>query len=773
MKNLFGKKMLIIDGAMGTMIGKCDTLPEVLNIEEPERIKEIHTSYLKAGANIITTNTFGANALKMDGCGYSVEEIIKSAVSIARECADKEGGFVTFDIGPTGKLLSPMGDLPFEKAYDTFSEMVKYSAGCDMISIETMTDTYELKAAVLAAKENSDLPILAQVSCDKTGKLLCGADLISVVAMLEGLGVDAIGLNCGFGPNEFIKLFEILKKYSSLPIALLPNAGLPTVKNGETVYDFTPDQFSDVMKQFAENGASLLGGCCGTTPEHIKLVSEKCKNITISPCTEKNFTIISSYGESVVIDEKPVIIGERINPTGKKKLKAALLDKDISYILREGISQCEAGAKILDVNVGMPEIDEVEMLSEVVFKLQEIISAPLQLDSSNPAALEKAMRIYNGKPMINSVNGKKASMDAVFPLIKKYGGVVVGLTLDESGIAETCEEKIRVAKKIIAEAEKYGISKKDIVIDPLTLTVSSNQNAATETLKALSILKNEIGVNTVLGVSNISFGLPERVNINTSFLTMALMSGLKFAIMNPLSSPMANAVASYNVLTKNDTDCREYISLFSEKSDEVPTEFDLKTLITLGFKDNTYNECKHLLETQAPLDIINGFIIPALDEVGTQYEIGKIFLPNLLTSAEAAQNAFAAIKETASQKSGGEKIILATVYGDIHDIGKNIVKLLLENYGFDVIDLGKDVPAEKIVEAAKKDNVKLIGLSALMTTTVSAMADTIKELRESGVDCRIMVGGAVLTESYAKEIDADFYGKDALAAVNYAKKIFS
>lgn len=778
MKNLIQNKLLFIDGAMGTMLGKCDSLPEILNITDSAKIKNIHISYLEAGADIITTNTFGANRIKMGDCGYSVEEVIRAGVKNARECADKFGKYVTFDIGPTGKLLSPMGDLKFEDAYSVFKEMVLLSEGCDFISIETMTDTYELKAAVLAAKENSSLPVIAQVSCDKNGKLLCGADLLSVIAMLEGLRVDVIGLNCGFGPEEFKPLFETLKKYSSTPIALLPNAGLPEIVDGETVFNFTPEQFSSVMEEFAKGGAHLLGGCCGTTPSHIKEMYEKCKDIKPHPVTEKNFTVVSSYGSAVLVDKEPVIIGERINPTGKKKLKEALINHDINYILKEGISQSEAGAKILDVNVGMPEIDEVSMLSEAVFKLQEVLSTPLQLDSSDTDALEAAMRIYNGKAMINSVNGKKSSMNAVFPLVAKYGGVLVALTLDERGVAEKCEDKIEIAKKLIDEAAKYGISKKDIVIDPLALTVSSDPDAAMETLKAVRILTEELGVNTILGVSNISFGLPERINVNTSFLTMALQSGLKFAIINPLSAPMVNAFAAYNVLFGNDKDCKEYITKFQNyPKAEVKTEtttFDLKTLIALGFKDETYLSCKKLLESEGSLDIINNYIIPALDDVGRDYESGKIYLPNLLSSAEAAQNAFAAIKETSSSgKKSGNKIILATVYGDIHDIGKNIVKLLLENYGFDVIDLGKDVPAEKIVDVAIREDVKLIGLSALMTTTVSSMADTIAALRNSGHNCSIMVGGAVLTDSYAREINADFYGKDALAAVNFAKKFFN
>lgn len=774
-KETLGKKLLFIDGAMGTMIGKTDVLPEVLNITAPERIKKIHTAYLDAGADIITTNTFGANRFKMKD--YTVEDIIKAALKNARECVDKYGKLVTLDIGPLGALLAPMGNVSFDEAYDVFAQIVKCAKyGADLISIETMTDTYELKAAVLAAKENSDLPVIATVSLDRDGNLLCGADILSVVSLLEGLGVDALGFNCGFGPAQLEEFFGELKKYASIPIALVPNGGLPRFENGETVYDLTAGEFSDIMAEFACGGAHLLGGCCGTTPEHIRLTKEKCKDIKITPPESKNITSVSSFGKGVLIGEKPVIIGERINPTGKKKLKEALRNNEIDYVLKEGINQYEAGAHILDVNVGLPEIDEASMMSKCVFELQSILSLPLQLDSSSPEVLEKAMRIYNGKPLINSVNGKKVSMEAVFPLVKKYGGVVVGLTLDERGIPDTAEGRLLIAEKIINTAKEYGIDKKNIIIDPLTLTVSSDAQAAKETLRAVKLVSEKLGVSTILGVSNISFGLPQREKINASFLLLALQSGLSAAIMNPLSSAMMCSVDSYNLLYAKDADFKEYIKKYADVPKEekkAPSELSLRDLIVLGLKSESYAKTAEMLKSIEPMTIINEHIISALDEVGRGFEAKKIFLPSLLTSAETAQNAFSAIQDNSPKKEEtGEKILLATVYGDIHDIGKNIVKLLLKNYGYRIIDLGRDVPPQKIVEAVKAENIKLVGLSALMTTTVIYMEETIKALRAAGLSAKVMVGGAVLTQEYSDMIGADFYAKDALASVTYAKNVF-
>lgn len=776
MRNLIGKKMLFIDGGLGTMIGKTDVLPEILNIKEPERIKKIHTAYLQSGADIITSNTFGANRFKLQN--YSVSEIVEAAMRNARECAEKFGrGFVTLDVGPLGALLKPMGTVDFEDAYSAFAETVtagqKYA---DMISLETFTDIYELKAAVLAAKECSSLPVLASVSLDKDGKMLCGADIMSVVAMLEGLRVDVIGLNCGFGPDKYKPIFEKLQKISSTPIAIVPNAGLPRFVNGETVFDLDAEAFSNIMREFAEKGAQLLGGCCGTTPEHIRLTREKCSGVKMKLPENKNITFVSSFGAGVEIGKRPIVIGERINPTGKKKLKEALRNNDIEYILKEGISQQENGADVLDVNVGLPEIDETAMMKKAVFELQSILSIPLQIDSSSPEALEAAMRIYNGKPMINSVNGKKESMDAVFPLVQKYGGVLVGLTLDEDGIPEKAEGRFKIAEKIINEAAKYGIDKKDIIIDPLTLTVSSEPSAPRETLRAVNMIHEKLHAHTVLGVSNVSFGLPERPTANTAFLTMAMHSGLSAAIMNPLSSQMMGAVAAFNALMGFDEDCRNYIERFSEteKNEKAAfTELSLRDIIELGLKSAAYDKTLEMLKNTDGLEIINEHIIPALDAVGKGFEEKKIYLPSLLSSAETAKNAFAAISDSSKEtKSGEDKILLATVHGDIHDIGKNIVKLLLQNYGFDVVDLGKDVESEKIVECAVRENIHLIGLSALMTTTVSSMEETIKALRETGKDFKIVVGGAVLTREYADMIGADCYAPDALATVNYAKKIF-
>ena len=775
LRDLFGRELLFIDGAMGTMIGKTDVLPEVLNITEPDRIKKIHTAYLESGADIITANTFGANRLKMKD--YAVCDIISAALHNARECADKSGKFVSLDVGPLGALLAPMGNLSFDEAYSVFSEVIKCAKfGADLISIETMTDTYELKAAVLAAKENSDLPVIATVSLDREGKMLCGADVLSVVALLEGLGVDALGFNCGFGPAQLEGFFSQLKQYSSLPIALLPNGGLPRFENGETVYDLSAEEFSDFMAEFAGCGAHLLGGCCGTTPEHIRLTKEKCRGVKINPPENKHITCVSSFGKGVIIGDKPIIIGERINPTGKKKLKEALRNDEIDYILREGINQSDAGAHILDVNVGLPEIDEALMMSKCVFELQSILSLPLQLDSSSPEVLEKAMRIYNGKPLINSVNGKKASMEAVFPLIKKYGGVVVGLTLDESGIPGAAEGRLQIAERIINTAKEYGIEKKNIIIDPLTLTVSSDASAAKETLRAVKLITEKLGVKTILGVSNVSFGLPQREKINAAFLTLSLQNGLSAAIMNPLSDAMMAAVDTYNVLEAKDEDFKEYIRKYSDapkQEAKVSGELSLRDLIVLGLKSESYAKTVDLLKTEDAMKIINEHIISALDEVGRGFEEKKIYLPSLLTSAETAQNAFAAIQDKSPQKEEtGDIILLATVYGDIHDIGKNIVKLLLKNYGYRIIDLGRDVPPQTVVKAVKEHDIKLVGLSALMTTTVVYMEETIKALRAEGLSCKVMVGGAVLTEEYSNMIGADFYAKDALGSVTYAKTVF-
>lgn len=759
------------DGGMGSMLNlSAGELPEKLNINEPERVFAVHKGYADAGADFITANTFGANSLKYD----NVPELVKAAVELAKKAGKK----VALDIGPTGKLLKPMGDLDFERAVELFSEVIEAGKdGADVVIIETMSDSYELKAAVLAAKEHCDLPVIASMIFDENGRLLTGGDMRSACAMLEGLGADAVGINCGLGPKQMIELVKEMRENTSLPILVMPNAGLPESVDGKTVYNVSPQEFAEDMLTIAKQGVSYLGGCCGTTPEHIRVMIELCKNIPDSIPEKKTDTVVSSYSTAVTIGEKPVVIGERINPTGKKLFKEALRNNDIDYVIKEGLSQQEHGAHILDVNVGLPEIDEVKMLSDAVYNLQSVLPLPLQLDSSDPQALEKAMRIYNGKPMVNSVNGKQSSMKEIFPLVKKYGGVVVCLCLDENGIPETAQGRIDIAKKIINTAQEYGIDKKDLVVDALTMTISTNKDNAIETLKAVKYIRNELGVGTVLGISNISFGLPKREAINTAFFTLALENGLSAGIINPLSESMMNAYYSYNALMGYDDNCAEYIEsvTLSQTAVSSTSSMDLKTAIIKGMKEDAGSCAKELLKDTQPLDIINEYIIPALDVVGDGFEKNKIFLPQLLMSADSAKEAFNVIREylvlSGQEKKSENKIVIATVEGDIHDIGKNIVKVLLSNYGFDVIDLGKDVKCEKVLEETIKNDCKLVALSALMTTTVTNMEKTIKLVHEN-TDAKVLVGGAVLTKSYAKMIDADYYAKDAMESVRIAKSFF-
>lgn len=759
------------DGGMGSMLNlRAGELPEKLNIAEPERVFAVHKGYAEAGAEYITANTFGANSLKYD----NVAELVKAGVALAKKAGKK----VALDIGPTGKLLKPMGDLDFERAVELFSEVVVAGKDdSDVIIIETMSDTYELKAAVLAAKENSDLPVITSMIFDEKGRLLTGGDVKSAAAMVEGLGVDVIGINCGLGPKQMLELVKELRTCTSLPILVMPNAGLPESVDGKTVYNVSPEEFAQDMEEIAKIGVSYLGGCCGTTPEHIKAMIERCKNMDDSVPAKKNETVVTSYSTAVTIGDKPVVIGERINPTGKKLFKEALRNNDIDYVIKEGLAQQDKGAHILDVNVGLPEIDEVKWLKDAVYNLQSVLPLPLQLDSSDPLALEAAMRIYNGKPMVNSVNGKASSMKEVFPLVKKYGGVVVCLCLDENGIPSTAEGRIEIAEKIIKTAAKYGVDKKDLVVDALVMTISTDKNNAIETLKAVKYIRNELGVATVLGVSNISFGLPNREAVNTAFYTLALENGLSAGIINPLSDSMMNAYYSFNALRGFDDNCAEYIENAAE-TQLAPVSsgtFDLKTAIIKGMKTEAGDCAKELLKNTAPLDVINDYIIPALDVVGDGFEKNKIFLPQLLMSADSAKTAFDEIKvhlTLAGEKQESEnKIVIATVEGDIHDIGKNIVKVLLSNYGFDVIDLGKDVKCEKVFEEAIKHDCKLVCLSALMTTTVPNMEKTIKLIHEN-TDAKVLVGGAVLTKSYAKMIHADYYAKDAMESVRIAKAYF-
>ena len=797
-----GKELLFLDGGMGTLLQAeglaPGELPETWNIEHPEKVEAIHRRYYEAGSDVVLANTFGANVCKFHDDRYTVEEVIRAGIANAKRAGEQIGKetYVALDMGPTGKLLKPMGDLDFDDAYEAFAEAVRYGEkyGADLIHIETMSDTYEVKAAILAAKENSSLPVFVTMIFDERGKLLTGGDVPSVVAMLEGLRVDALGLNCGLGPKQMLPILNDLRRYTSLPIIVKPNAGLPKQKNGETYYDVEPDEFARIMQEVVKGGACVIGGCCGTTPDHIKKLVEECKDLPLREIEKKHDTIVSSYGQAVILDDMPRIIGERINPTGKKKFKEALKNEDMDYILKEAITQQDKGAHILDVNVGLPDIDEVAMMEKVVKELQSVTSLPLQIDTVDGKAMERAMRIYNGKPMINSVNGKQVSMDEVFPLVRKYGGVVVGLTIDEEGIPKDAEGRVRVAGKIINEAAKYGIDKKDIVIDVLTMTISSEKDGAKVTLKALKRVREEFGVRTVLGVSNISFGLPRRPIVNSYFYAMAMQNGLTAGIINPSSEDMMKAYRSYNALMGFDENCTNYISTYAGTTETVTVqasqataaagnapkaagvEMTLKYAIERGLKEEAHHITRDLIGTREPLDIIQEELIPALNVVGEGFEKGTVFLPQLLMSADAAKIAFAVIKDvlasSGQEEEKKEKIILATVKGDIHDIGKNIVKVLLENYGFDVIDLGKDVPPEAIVEKAVEENVTLVGLSALMTTTVVSMEETIKLLREKKPDCKVMVGGAVLNQDYADMIGADFYGKDAMQSVHYAQKFF-
>ncbi len=792
-RDRLGKELLFLDGGMGTILQseglQPGELPETWNIKKKEKIIDIHRAYFEAGSDIVLTNTFGANPLKYHDDTYSLEEVIVAALQNVRTAAalaqkDEKTYYAALDVGPTGKLLAPSGELPFEEAYEAFQTTVQIGvkAGADLIHIETMSDTYEVKAAVLAAKETG-LPVFATMIFDEKGKLLTGADVKSVVALLEGLRVDALGINCGMGPKQMLPILRELRANTSLPIIVKPNAGLPKQRAGETYYDVEPQDFAETMCEIVAMGACVIGGCCGTTPEHILETTDRCRGMNPLPVEMKNRTVVSSYGQAVEIGNAPIIIGERINPTGKKRFKQALQERDMDYLLKEAVAQQEHGAHILDVNVGLPDIDEAAMMKEAVQKIQEITSLPLQIDTVNQHALEQAMRLYNGKPMVNSVTGKQESMDAVFPLIQKYGGVVVALTIDEEGIPKTADGRLKIAEKIIEEAKKYGIEKKDIVVDVLAMTISSEPEGAKTTLEALKLVTEKLGVRTVLGVSNISFGLPERPIINSNFYTMAMQNGLSAAIINPMSEEMMKSFFAFSALMGYDSNCEKYIRYYSAPKNETEKQvkkiqeaMSLETAVIKGLREETVHIAEKLLKEKEPLAIIDGSLIPALDQVGKGFEKGTVFLPQLLMSAEAAKGAFRVIKEALQKngESGGrkDKVILATVKGDIHDIGKNIVKVLLENYSFEVIDLGKDVSPEVIVEKALEEHVMLIGLSALMTTTVVSMEETIKLVREKLPECKVMVGGAVLNQEYADMIGADFYGKDAMQSVYYAQKVF-
>ena len=846
LKSLIGKELLFSDGAMGTLLQaegmKGGEIPETWNMLHPEVLVDIHTRYLNAGSNIISANTFGCNKYKLEHCEYDLDTLVDKAISLVREAItkfEKESNsvyarkphFAALDIGPLGKLLKPIGNVSFDEAEAAYAEIVKagVKAGADLLFFETFTDLYDLKAAIIAAKENSDLPLFVSVAPDENGRLLTGGDLEAYVALVEGLGVDVLGMNCGFGPKQFLKFLPVITKVCSIPIIVQPNAGLPKVVNGVTTFDVGPEEFSADELELVKDGAAIVGGCCGSTPEHINAAIRMCESslpgsfssvvsdttgsgdigsynsIPLAPIEPKNLTVISSYTHAVYFGDKPLLIGERINPTGKKALKQALRDKDINYIINEAIAEEEAGSDILDVNVGLPEIDECEMMETAIEEITAISTLPLQIDTSDIKTMERALRIYNGKPLLNSVNGKQESMEAVLPLAKKYGAAVVALTLDESGIPETADERVAIAEKIINKAKEYGIDKKDLIFDSLTMTVSTDINNAKVTLEALRKIHETFGVNTVLGVSNVSFGLPLRSIMTSTFFTLAMENGLSAGIINPLDERLMAAYDSFLTLRGFDNQCLRYIEKYSGKSDPYTVgpanaagtgaqsaagkeiaannqgasgnQSPLFTAVVKGMIDKAGAECKAMLASgSTPIEVIDNNLIPGLDTVGKSFEEKKTFLPQLLMSADAAKAAFDVIKQYyAENGTKGESkgtVVMATVKGDIHDIGKNIVKVLLENYDYTVIDLGKDVAPETIVDTVLEHNIKMVGLSALMTTTVVSMEETIKLLREKAPFCKVVVGGAVLTQEYADKIGADRYSPQAMDTVKYAKEVF-
>lgn len=777
-------EILVFDGAMGTALQatklKAGEIPECLNITDPELIQQIHFDYLQAGADFITTNTFGANPLKMKDAPYSYEKIIKAAIDnayLARKKANRENdSYIVLDIGPIGQLLEPMGTLTFDEAYEIIKKQVILAKDkVDAVLFETFSDIYEAKAGILAVKENSDLPVFVTMTYESNLRTLSGCDPITMVNVLEGLNVDVLGVNCSLGPIELTPIINEILKVATVPVMIQPNAGLPCLVEGKTCYNMDKDTFVNESIKHVLNGVSIIGGCCGTTPDFIAGIKAKLPAKKI-PTTPNIATRVSSGNKTVEFGLEVVVCGERLNPTGKKKLKQALKEERYDELVVEAIKQEQAGAHVLDVNVGLPGIDEVTTMKHVIKLLQEVISLPLQIDSSNYQALAKACRYYNGKPIINSVNGKDETMDAIFPIVKKYGGVVIGLTLDENGIPPLAKDRFEIAKKIIEKAKSYGIDKKDILIDCLVLTASAKQAEVMETIKAVALVK-QLGVHTVLGVSNVSFGLPNRPLLNKTFLAMAMSAGLDLPIINPLDQELMATIQAFNVLYNYDKDATTYISHQTNQTTlTTPTQsnFSLSEIIIHGLKDEVSKATKELLKTTPALEIVNNILIPALNNVGKQYEENLIFLPQLIQSAEASKIAFEIIKETFKETTATKgPIIIATVHGDIHDIGKNIVKVVLESYGYKVIDLGKDVAPEIIVDAYYKYQPKAIGLSALMTTTVISMEKTIKMLKEIDNMCPIFVGGAVLTADFAKEINADYYAKDAMETVEIMNQIIA
>ena len=805
MREMIGKRIIICDGAMGTMLQKyglkTGELPEILNFTNPETIERIHREYLEAGSDFVSTNTFGASDLKLEGSGYSAREAVSQAVGIARKATDafeKDWGqkkYVALDLGPIGKLMEPVGELTFEGAYELFKTQILAGAeaGADFIFFETFTDVYELKAAVIAAKENSTLPIFCSVTFQENGRTLMGTDPLTMVTMLQDLGIDALGVNCSLGPAQMIKTVREVLKYCRLPVLVQPNAGLPSLVNGETVYDIGPSSFADTMALMLSEGVSIVGGCCGTTPAYITKLAEKVAEINIGiqrtgimPGPSRYldgapYTAVCSATKTVLLEDRIRIIGERINPTGKKLLKEALKAGDLSYIEQEALRQVRAGADILDINVGLPGIDEKQMMLAVIRRVSSVVDAPLQIDSADPEVLSAAVRAYNGRPIINSVNGKESVMHQIFPIVQKYGACVIALTLDDNGLPKNKEERVAIAKRIIETAETYGIGRERIIVDCLTLTVSAEQGAAKDTLAAITEVKAKFGVKTTLGASNISFGLPARKLLNRTFLAMALQAGLDAPITDPLEPDYVDTIRAFEVLSHRDIEARDYIGAYGGQEmkarEKLPAEgnLSLETIIMEGYQEQAAAAAEKLLQTYPPLEIVEGIIIPSLEIVGQRYEKGELYLPQLIKSADTVKSIFRVLNKE-MRLTGGSinygKIVIATVKGDIHDIGKNIAKVMLENYGYEVIDLGKDVAIEKVVRAVREYNVRFVGLSALMTTTVLNMEATIKALKAEGLTCKILVGGAVLTEDYAKKIGADYFGKDAMATVKAANEVF-
>lgn len=810
------KKRVILDGGMGTMLQAAGLglgeRPDVFGMKHPEVVERVQHSYVEAGSQVLYANTFGTNAHKLEGTGYTVEEVVSANIAIAKRAAAGKAK-VALDVGPIGELLEPLGMLSFEKAYEIYAQVVRAGASCgaDLIIFETMTDLYEVKAAVLAAKENSELPVWTTMSFEASGRTFTGTTVAAMALTLTGLGVDALGINCSLGPEELVPLVEELRYWTDLPIIVKPNAGLPDPATGE--YSMGAEEFGKRMAVFPKLGASVFGGCCGTNPDFIKALAdtlaeaeetagEEGSRQDISSEREKTGDVIerklhrgvcsasqvAKFGgrqnaEGIQDSERILVIGERINPTGKKRFQQALREGDMNYIMERAIEQADAGADILDINVGLPGIEEAEMMTRVVKAVQSVVSLPLQIDSSDPEAIEAGLRACNGRAIVNSVNGEQEVLEKVLPIVKKYGAAVVGLTMDKGGIPETAEARIAIAERIVKAAESYGIPREDVLIDALTLTISAQQKQAAETLKAVRYIREVMGLHCVLGVSNISFGLPERIHITASFLTQAMCCGLDFPIINPNQKEIMDMVFSYRALSGEDVDSAAYIERFAGEAAEkaapassAAAEMDIETAVLKGLKQEVADLTEKHLETMSELEVINRKLIPALDIVGDKYEKQQIFLPQLINAANAACAGFDLIKTKIAARGGESlskgKIVMATVEGDIHDIGKNIVRVVLENYGYQVIDLGRDVPVEAVVEAVLKEEVSLVGLSALMTTTVSSMQKTIAALRKSGHSCKIFVGGAVLTESYAMEIGADYYAKDAKASVDIAKEVF-